>query len=58
MLCGLFGPTSGNAIIDGYRMSDNMSDIHKVMGVCPQDNGEKSKALFLFLLSLRLIDSF
>lgn len=40
MLCGLFGPTSGNAIIAGYRMSDNMSDIHKVMGVCPQDNGK------------------
>jgi ABC-type multidrug transport system ATPase subunit len=38
MLCGLFGPTSGNAIVNGHRLSDSMGEIHKVMGVCPQDN--------------------
>ena len=38
MLCGLFGPSSGTAIVDGYRITDEMPQIHKIMGVCPQDN--------------------
>lgn len=36
-----------------YRMTDNMSEIHKVMGVCPQDNGEYANA-FTFLIRLKL----
>jgi ABC-type multidrug transport system ATPase subunit len=36
MLTGLFGPTRGEALINGYRISDEIHKIHKTIGVCPQ----------------------
>eukprot|EP01113_Clastostelium_recurvatum_P005090 TRINITY_DN1226_c0_g1_i1.p1 TRINITY_DN1226_c0_g1~~TRINITY_DN1226_c0_g1_i1.p1 ORF type:complete len:879 (-),score=247.94 TRINITY_DN1226_c0_g1_i1:81-2717(-) len=36
MLTGMFGPTSGDALICGYSILDDMPAIRKVMGVCPQ----------------------
>lgn len=38
MLTGLFPPTSGSCLIDGYSLSDEMSEIRKFLGVCPQQN--------------------
>mmetsp|Transcript_34256 Transcript_34256/g.55413 ORF Transcript_34256/g.55413 Transcript_34256/m.55413 type:complete len:1506 (+) Transcript_34256:171-4688(+) len=36
MLTGLFAPTSGDAVIFGNSIIDDMEKIRKVMGVCPQ----------------------
>jgi len=36
MLCGLFKPTSGEAVVAGFDLSSEMASIHENMGVCPQ----------------------
>jgi ABC-type multidrug transport system ATPase subunit len=36
MLCGLFKPSAGKAIIAGFDLNSELSNIHEVMGVCPQ----------------------
>lgn len=36
MLTGLFPPTSGDAKIQGYSILQNMDEIRKTIGVCPQ----------------------
>lgn len=38
MLCGLFSPSSGDAIIDGFSIKSSMDEIHRRIGVCPQMN--------------------
>ena len=37
MLCGLTKPTSGSAQIGGYSISNDASDIRKIIGVSPQE---------------------
>jgi len=36
MLCGLVSPSSGDALIDGVRISDQMHLVHQLIGFCPQ----------------------
>ncbi|KAF0881251.1 ABCA3 protein, partial [Crocuta crocuta] len=36
MLTGLFPPTSGRAYINGYEISQDMAQIRKSLGLCPQ----------------------
>jgi len=36
MLTGLLKPSSGTAFIHQYRISDEMTQIRQIMGVCPQ----------------------
>uniref|UniRef100_A0A8C6DPH6 ATP binding cassette subfamily A member 3 n=1 Tax=Moschus moschiferus TaxID=68415 RepID=A0A8C6DPH6_MOSMO len=36
MLTGLFPPTSGRAYISGYEVSQDMNQIRKSLGLCPQ----------------------
>ncbi len=37
ILCGLFKPTSGNVVIDGFNLSNELEHIKQVIGVVPQD---------------------
>jgi len=37
MLCGIFPPSSGKIIIDGFTFEENREDIKKIIGVVPQD---------------------
>ncbi|MDF2437927.1 MAG: transporter ATP-binding protein [Bacteroidota bacterium] len=37
ILCGLFPPTSGNVLIDNKKLSEDLTDIKKIIGVVPQD---------------------
>lgn len=36
MLCGLFGPSSGTAYVNGLNIRNSMDEIHLSMGLCPQ----------------------
>lgn len=36
MLTGILKPTSGNAKICGYDLNEEMDEIRKILGVCPQ----------------------
>ena len=36
MLTGLIPPTSGEAFVQGLRISEDMDQIRKSLGVCPQ----------------------
>mmetsp|Transcript_7258 Transcript_7258/g.9422 ORF Transcript_7258/g.9422 Transcript_7258/m.9422 type:complete len:560 (+) Transcript_7258:1-1680(+) len=36
MLCGLFKPSAGKATIAGFDLNSELSNVHEVMGVCPQ----------------------
>ena len=38
MLVGLFPPTSGNAIINGYSILTDMESVRQSLGLCPQHN--------------------
>ena len=38
MLVGLFPPTSGDAIINGYSILTDMERIRQSLGLCPQHN--------------------
>lgn len=38
MLCGVVTATVGDARVFGHSISQNMTSIHNVMGVCPQDD--------------------
>ncbi|XP_074478981.1 phospholipid-transporting ATPase ABCA1 isoform X1 [Sebastes fasciatus] len=38
ILTGLFPPTSGTALINGYDILTNMDSIRKYLGMCPQHN--------------------
>ncbi|XP_066910613.1 phospholipid-transporting ATPase ABCA3-like [Clytia hemisphaerica] len=38
MLTGLFPPTSGNAVVNGYDIMYNMEGIRGSLGICPQHN--------------------
>lgn len=38
MLTGLFPPTSGNAIVNGYDILYNINGVRKSLGICPQHN--------------------
>ena len=35
---GLYTPTSGSALINGYDILKNMDQIRKSLGICPQHN--------------------
>jgi len=37
ILCGLFKPTSGDVVIDGFDLKDKLDEIKEVIGVVPQD---------------------
>src|SRR5512140_1609411 len=37
ILCGLFAPTEGEVIIDGFDLNKDLDQIKKVIGVVPQD---------------------
>jgi ABC-type multidrug transport system ATPase subunit len=36
LVIGLTPPTSGDALIFGYSVSEEMSEIRRILGVCPQ----------------------
>lgn len=36
MLCGLYSPTSGTAVIQGESISENFNEVCQSLGVCPQ----------------------
>jgi ABC-type multidrug transport system ATPase subunit len=36
ILCGLFAPTSGRAVVHSHSIPDDMEQIYKSMGYCPQ----------------------
>ena len=38
MLVGLFPPTSGDAVINGYSILTDMESIRQSLGLCPQHN--------------------
>jgi len=38
MVCGLYGSTHGTAFINGYNIATHGEEVHKTMGVCPQEN--------------------
>ena len=38
ILTGLFAPTSGTAIINGFDIRTDMDSIRKHLGMCPQHN--------------------
>ena len=38
ILTGYLPANSGTALISGLDIRDQMHEIHKLMGVCPQDN--------------------
>ena len=38
MLVGLFPPTSGDAIINGYSILTDMENVRRSLGLCPQHN--------------------
>ncbi|XP_027203135.2 phospholipid-transporting ATPase ABCA3-like [Dermatophagoides pteronyssinus] len=38
LLCGLFPPTNGTAIINGYDIRTEMNRIRSSLGICPQSN--------------------
>ena len=38
MLLGLFPPTSGDAVINGYSILTDMESIKQSLGLCPQHN--------------------
>ena len=37
ILTGIMQPTKGNAIIDGFDVAKNASEVKKIIGVCPQE---------------------
>jgi ABC-2 type transport system ATP-binding protein len=37
ILCGLFAPTGGEVVIDGFNLHNDLDQIKKVIGVVPQD---------------------
>ena len=36
ILCGYFQPTKGTAKVMGFDVRNEISDIHMLLGVCPQ----------------------
>ena len=38
ILTGLFPPTSGDAIVNGYSILDNIDGVRQSLGLCPQHN--------------------
>jgi len=38
ILTGLFPPTSGTALINGYDIRTDIDNIRKYLGMCPQHN--------------------
>ena len=38
VLTGMFGPSSGSAVINGFNISDNMAGVRQSLGLCPQHN--------------------
>lgn len=38
ILTGLFKPSSGTALVNGYDIRSNMSSIRSSLGICPQFN--------------------
>ena len=38
MITGLFPPTSGECLIDGYNIREDIDEIRNFIGVCPQQN--------------------
>jgi len=37
ILCGLFAPTSGEVLIDGFNLSSDLDQIKQIIGVVPQE---------------------
>lgn len=59
MLTGMFAPTAGDGIIFGHSIHDEMEEIRKIMGVCPQHDvlwdqmtGEEHLQMFAALKGL------
>lgn len=38
MLCGMFSPTSGTAIVNGHNIVNDMPGVRNSLGICPQHN--------------------
>ncbi|XP_044269295.1 phospholipid-transporting ATPase ABCA3-like isoform X2 [Tribolium madens] len=38
MICGMFPPSSGTAIVNGYDIRTNIHNVRESMGLCPQHN--------------------
>ena len=38
MVTGLFRPTSGTAVVNGYDIRTNIDDVRASLGICPQHN--------------------
>ncbi|KYB28525.1 ATP-binding cassette sub-family A member 3-like Protein [Tribolium castaneum] len=38
MICGMFPPSGGTAIINGYDIRTNIRNVRESMGICPQHN--------------------
>jgi len=38
ILTGMYSPTSGSAMINGYSISNSMNKVRESMGLCPQHN--------------------
>ena len=59
MLCGLYGPSDGDARVLGLSIRTDMAAIHSVMGVCPQHDvlwkDLTAKEHVVFYARLRLV---
>ena len=38
MVTGLFPPTSGTAVVNGYDIRTSIDGVHDSLGICPQHN--------------------
>jgi ABC-type multidrug transport system ATPase subunit len=38
MMVGLLQPTAGTALLGGYGVTNELSNVYNIMGVCPQDD--------------------
>jgi len=38
LISGLFAPTKGTALVNGYDINSNMENVRKSLGLCPQHN--------------------
>lgn len=61
MLCGLYKPTSGRAVVAGFDLTTQMDSVHENMGVCPQHdvlwNDLTAREHLIFYARLRKVPS-
>lgn len=51
MLTGLFPPTSGTALIDGFSIIEDMDTIRRSLGVCPQQYAQHFNIFYVHPLA-------